>query len=451
MMSNQKKELFELGKYTEGSHKKVNIECEFKINENCKILYTREYRDILKNKKRNEGKYICFNCSRTLKYSGRLNPNCKYYFDDNMMNIIDTEGKAYLLGWIASDGSVKKGEIVISVHEKDLNILLNLRDIICSKLPITHMESICMVKLSICSTQISTDVCSHLNIFPGKKDSKVEFPTLTDIDLKWAFTRGFFDGDGSIRKMTETRHNPDAGITSNSIKMLTSIKDLSNISCIQYVSSLYYSGNNALDFVSKLYDNANPLFRLQRKYDIYLMWVNSEYQPCLLKDSKKLPYCSFYKTEENAVIPNKTRCSDIGYDLTIIKEVKRYGSKTIMYDTGIKVVPKYGYYTKIVPRSSIIKTGYMLSNSVGIIDPTFLGSLKVVLTKVDDSLPNIELPFTCTQLILEKAIPFEMVEVFNEDELGFTQRGDGGFGSTDKVSKSMTDKEYDEFKNYSVV
>ena len=97
-----------------------------------------------------------------------------------------------------------------------------------------------------------------------------------------------------------------------------------------------------------------------------------------------------------------------------------------MYDTGIAVCPPDGYYTEVVPRSSLTKTGYMLANSVGIIDSSYRGSIKVVVSG-DNSLDDLTLPFKGFQLILRKLEEVEVVEV---DDLDDTVRGDGGFGST---------------------
>ena len=72
----------------------------------------------------------------------------------------------------------------------------------------------------------------------------------------------------------------------------------------------------------------------------------------------------------------------------------------------------------------------MLSNSMGIIDPSYTGTLKIVLTKVDDSFPDLTLPFKCCQLIIDRAIHYNMTEVPDIIE---SNRSDGGFGSTDKT------------------
>ena len=139
----------------------------------------------------------------------------------------------------------------------------------------------------------------------------------------------------------------------------------------------------------------------------------------------------FKKCDPNAVIPTKAHPTDTGYDLTLIRmskdmSIPGFEQKIIMYDTGIAVCPPDGYYTEVVPRSSLSKTGYMLANSVGIIDASYRGSIKVVVTG-DNSLDDLSLPFKGFQLVLRKLEEVEVVEV---DDLDDTVRGDGGFGST---------------------
>lgn len=138
----------------------------------------------------------------------------------------------------------------------------------------------------------------------------------------------------------------------------------------------------------------------------------------------------FYKKLENAISPTKAGENEVGYDLTVIKEIKKIGNKITVYDTGICVEPEDGYYTEIVPRSSIVKTGYILANNIGIIDPTYRGTLRICVIKIDESLPDLEIPFTKFQLIIRKLIPSKLIEVSNLSE---TDRGDGGFGSSDHL------------------
>jgi len=135
------------------------------------------------------------------------------------------------------------------------------------------------------------------------------------------------------------------------------------------------------------------------------------------------------KKDRNAVLPSKAHESDIGWDFVAIKKHKVINEDIIMYDTGIVAIPPKGYYLEILPRSSISKTGWMLANSVGTIDPDYRGNLYIVLTRVVKNMPEIELPFCKCQLVLRKIEKATLIEV-TEEEIDITERGSGGFGST---------------------
>lgn len=133
------------------------------------------------------------------------------------------------------------------------------------------------------------------------------------------------------------------------------------------------------------------------------------------------------RTKQNAVIPTKAHVSDSGYDVTIVDILKEFNSKTKLYGTGLKVIPPYGYYFELVPRSSISKTGYMLANNVGIIDQSYRGELMVALIKIDENAKDIELPCRIGQLIPRK---YEHMFIKETNEYEVTQRDEGGFGSS---------------------
>jgi dUTP pyrophosphatase len=133
--------------------------------------------------------------------------------------------------------------------------------------------------------------------------------------------------------------------------------------------------------------------------------------------------------DQRAVVPSKAHHDDIGYDLTIIDVAKVISDRITMFDTGIAVKPPTGYYTEVVPRSSFSKSGYVLANSIGVIDPQYRGTIKIVILKVDFNAEPLPLPYKGFQLILRKA---ETCDVQIVDDLDQTDRGDGGFGSTDR-------------------
>jgi deoxyuridine 5'-triphosphate nucleotidohydrolase len=142
-----------------------------------------------------------------------------------------------------------------------------------------------------------------------------------------------------------------------------------------------------------------------------------------------IPTLGFKLCSELAVLPSK-RLIDVGFDLTIIDVYQTISDKITMFETGVALDIPAGYYVELLPRSSMSKTGYMLANSVGVIDPAYSGTLKVPLIKVDSSMPDLQLPCKLAQLILK---PYVYAHVAQVDYIQPTTRGSSGFGSTDLV------------------
>jgi dUTP pyrophosphatase len=131
--------------------------------------------------------------------------------------------------------------------------------------------------------------------------------------------------------------------------------------------------------------------------------------------------------------PTKEYAGDAGFDLTVVKWVKNTTGTTALYDTCVKICPPAGYYSEVVPRSSISSSGYTLANCVGVIDAGYRGTIKVALTKTDPQASPISLPFKCAQLIFRKLEPVALgVEVAEWSVAPTDGRGEGGFGSTNK-------------------
>ena len=95
-----------------------------------------------------------------------------------------------------------------------------------------------------------------------------------------------------------------------------------------------------------------------------------------------------------------------------------------------------GYY--LYPRSSIVKTPFRLSNSVGIIDSGYRGELMAVVDNINAAngdmkvyinqhMPPMSRMFQICSPTLQ---PFMVQLVESEEMLGKSERGSGGFGST---------------------
>lgn len=81
------------------------------------------------------------------------------------------------------------------------------------------------------------------------------------------------------------------------------------------------------------------------------------------------------------------------------------------------------------PRSSVWKTGMVLTNCEGTIDEPFTGEVSAVFYHVIPNMPKYEVGDKIGQIKLGFTLPMEFVEV---KELDPTARGDGSYGSTGK-------------------
>ena len=145
-----------------------------------------------------------------------------------------------------------------------------------------------------------------------------------------------------------------------------------------------------------------------------------------------------FSVQPNAVQPKKGRAEDVGYDLTVysVKVASKgaLGLQTFMIDFGVKVEPPENYYFELVPRSSLAWSGFIMPNSVGIIDPDYRGTLKMPLiylgsaTEAEDKAKTL-IGTRIAQLILRQKHTATFIQV-SEEELSLTVRGKQGFGSS---------------------
>lgn len=139
----------------------------------------------------------------------------------------------------------------------------------------------------------------------------------------------------------------------------------------------------------------------------------------------------FKKMHPDAVIPSYAKPGDFGLDLTAVSIVNK-STHQIMYDTGIAVEIPEGYGGFVFPRSSISKRGLDLSNSTGVIDSQYRGSIRLIFN-FTDSYPYSEGEYTVGERIGQLIIlPYPIIEPVESDSLSETERGEGGFGSTGK-------------------
>lgn len=125
----------------------------------------------------------------------------KYQVNERFFEIIDTEDKAYFLGFMYADGCVcqrkdKSWCISLTLHKKDKKIIERFRLALNSDHPIHYYKKRRQNSLLIGSKVIAQDLIKHGCI--PRKSLILEFPTSVPEHLIKHFIRGYSDGDGCI-------------------------------------------------------------------------------------------------------------------------------------------------------------------------------------------------------------------------------------------------------------
>lgn len=144
------------------------------------------------------------------------------------------------------------------------------------------------------------------------------------------------------------------------------------------------------------------------------------------------------KTHPDAVIPYKTHEEDYCYDCVAVSEeevapnVWKYGlGLAFQIERPEQLQPLLDLVFSIDarPRSSVWKTGMILSNCEGTIDELYRGEVSAVFYHVMPNMPRYKVGDRICQIKLGWT---ECLEFYEVDELDDTVRGDGGYGSTGK-------------------
>ena len=133
------------------------------------------------------------------------------------------------------------------------------------------------------------------------------------------------------------------------------------------------------------------------------------------------------KLSSDATIPTRANPGDAGVDLvaTSCKHDVHY----IEYGTSLAVAIPDGFVGLLFPRSSVSNTNMVLANSVGVIDSSYRGEVKVrfKLTGPGYMAKTYAVGDRVAQLVI---VPIVEAKVLEVQELPESKRGAGGFGSS---------------------
>lgn len=132
------------------------------------------------------------------------------------------------------------------------------------------------------------------------------------------------------------------------------------------------------------------------------------------------------KLSENAITPSRASPLSAGYDLSSAVETKVPARGKVLVPTDLSISIPDGTYARIAPRSGLAWK-HSIDVGAGVIDADYRGPVGVVLFNFSDMDFEIKIGDRIAQLIIERIMTPNVVEV---DDLDATVRGDGGFGST---------------------
>lgn len=140
----------------------------------------------------------------------------------------------------------------------------------------------------------------------------------------------------------------------------------------------------------------------------------------------------FKKLHEDAVIPSYAKPGDAGLDLTAVRTelvVRGTQSRLLMCHTGLAAEIPEGYVGLLFPRSSVVRKGLHLGNSVGVIDSGYRGEISAAFYFADTEKTLYMTGERVAQLVI---LPIPTWDIEETDTLTDSSRGSGGFGSTGK-------------------
>ena len=132
----------------------------------------------------------------------------------------------------------------------------------------------------------------------------------------------------------------------------------------------------------------------------------------------------------DATLPTRAYAGDAGMDLYAVEATTIWPGQRASVGTGIAVEIPEGQAGLVLPRSGLAtKHGISLVNAPGLIDAGYRGELRVLLLNTDaEQSFAVEPGDRIAQLVL---VDIRTPAVHEVSELGSSQRGGGGFGSSD--------------------
>lgn len=176
--------------------------------------------------------------------------------------------------------------------------------------------------------------------------------------------------------------------------------------------------------------NDGDLSANKKDFLTLMMEQSVELLSSVLKNPREEVEVKITKIHENAVIPTYAHDSDAGADIYAVEDITIKPNSTEIIPTGIKIEIPLGYEIQIRPRSGLsAKTKLRIANAPGTIDAEYRGEIGVIMTNTGNLSHTINKGDKIAQMVI---MPVPMIKWIETEELSETERGEGGYGSTDQ-------------------
>ena len=139
-----------------------------------------------------------------------------------------------------------------------------------------------------------------------------------------------------------------------------------------------------------------------------------------------------FREDDTVKLPTYAKNGDACMDVYVHK-VEETDDDRIIYHTGLHFRLPKDYEMEIRPRSSNTKTMAVMQNTPGTLDEGYTGELTIVHRRIDGrNEAEYNVGDRVAQILVRRRERIVWQEVTTQEELGVTERGNGGYGSTGK-------------------
>lgn len=263
--------LDDFSKLAANSPVRVKCACDLRVSAKCSEKFKSQYKQLMKRAAplgKPPGFAICPNCYEN-SVSAVMQPAG---VKENILDVIDDEGPAYLLGLIASGYAKisRHSKMVLESGKKDAGAIDALRNLVMERPGRLKVKRQSARYFIARSERLVARAFEILDVHGDNDKNNALFPpiSLMDSSLERHFVRGVFDGAGTARWENSTMIC-EFRLPSERLKTAIAMDILGRVGCTAKRDAkdphlIAFSGGEALDVMGYMYEGATYYFKSHR-------------------------------------------------------------------------------------------------------------------------------------------------------------------------------------------